>query len=96
MALPIRLRPVPAEIGPDDPFANDLIGRRRLAEFMSELVSHAADSFVLALDSPWGTGKTTFLKMWLEHLKKNDSPVVYFNAWKMISLRIRSLAYWAR
>jgi hypothetical protein len=82
MALPIRLRPVPAEIGPDDPFANDLIGRRRLAEFMSELVSHAADSFVLALDSPWGTGKTTFLKMWLEHLKKNDSPVVYFNAWE--------------
>lgn len=82
MDLPIRLRPTPTDIGADDPFANDLIGRRKLADFMSELVSHADDSFVLALDSPWGTGKTTFLKMWLEELKKNGSPVVYFNAWE--------------
>ncbi len=82
MEPPIHLRPTPAEIGADDPFANDLIGRRKLADFMSELVSHAADSFVLALDSPWGTGKTTFLKMWLEDLKKNGSPAVYFNAWE--------------
>src|SRR5439155_17837951 len=77
-----RLRAIPPEIGGEDPFAEDVIGRRTLSDFMSELVGNADDSFVLALDSPWGTGKTTFLKMWLEHLKKNDSPVVYFNAWE--------------
>lgn len=78
----IHLRATEAEITTGDPFANDLIGRRKLADFMSNLVSHAADSFVLALDSPWGTGKTTFLKMWVEQLKNGGSPVVYFNAWE--------------
>ena len=82
METRFRLRPLSPEIGAEDPFANDLIGRRKLADFMSELVGNAADSFVLALDSPWGTGKTTFLQMWLEELKKRGSPVVYFNAWE--------------
>jgi hypothetical protein len=77
-----RLRSTAPEISADDPFKNDLIGRRKLAEFMAQLVGNAEDSFVLALDAPWGTGKTTFLHMWLEEIKKDGSPAVYFNAWE--------------
>ena len=49
---------------------------------MALLVGNTEDSFVLALDAPWGTGKTTFLQMWLEEIKKQGSPAVYFNAWE--------------
>ncbi len=40
---------------------------------------------VIGIDSPWGTGKTTFLKLWKQYLKqeKNDIYAVsYFNAWE--------------
>jgi hypothetical protein len=80
--LTFRFRAAAPDISADDSFANDLIGRKKLSEFMSQLVGNTDDSFVLALDSPWGTGKTTFLRMWLEQAKKTGSPVVYFNAWE--------------
>ena len=31
---------------------------------------------------PWGHGKTTFLKIWTAHLRKQHFPVVEFNAWE--------------
>ena len=37
---------------------------------------------VVAVDAPWGTGKTTFIKMWTQHLKNEEYPVVMFNAWE--------------
>jgi hypothetical protein len=32
------------------------------------------------LDAPWGTGKTTFVKMWLGELAKAGIPTIYFDA----------------
>ncbi len=39
------------------------------------------ESFVLSLNAKYGSGKTTFLKMWREKLKKTHE-VMYINAWK--------------
>ena len=36
----------------------------------------------MAIDAAWGTGKTTFIKMWMKQLRKQSFPVVEFNAWK--------------
>ena len=36
----------------------------------------------MALDAPWGYGKTTFLTMWEHWLRQHDFPVVAFNAWE--------------
>ena len=43
-----------------------------------------SESMVIAIDSSWGTGKTTFLDMWKEKLEKNeeDFAVIKYNAWK--------------
>jgi predicted KAP-like P-loop ATPase len=38
---------------------------------------------VLAIDSPWGTGKSTFIEKWSNMLKKEneDFEVIIYNAW---------------
>ena len=34
------------------------------------------------MDAAWGAGKTTFLRMWSQHLRDEGFPVVQFNAWE--------------
>ena len=36
----------------------------------------------MALDSEWGGGKTTFLRMWAKYLRTEGYPVAEFNAWE--------------
>ena len=36
----------------------------------------------MAIDAPWGAGKTTFLKMWSQQLRNKGFPVADFNAWE--------------
>lgn len=70
------------EIIKDDPFRNDALNRRDSGEALTEFVLSANDSVVVCVDAPWGQGKTTFLRMWEQHLKNNDIPTIYFNAWE--------------
>ena len=78
----IRVRPEEIEIPPDDPFRNDLLNRREPAEILTQLVDGIDGPCVLAVDAAWGAGKTTFLKMWAQHLRNERFPVVEFNAWE--------------
>lgn len=70
------------EIIKDDPFRYDALGRKESGEALTEFVLSANDSVVVCVDAPWGQGKTTFLRMWEQHLKNNDIPTIYFNAWE--------------
>jgi hypothetical protein len=67
---------------PDNPFSQCKLGRQKFGEMLTALVSNYADGFVLAVNNPWGAGKTTFMTMWQHHLKKNGFPTIYFNAWE--------------
>ena len=52
---------------------------------LTRIVSRIEGPCVLALDAPWGYGKTTFLKMWEAWLRREPQgfPVVAcFNAWE--------------
>lgn len=66
----------------DDPFQKCKLNRRESAEVLTQLITNYREGFVLALNSEWGTGKTTFLKMWQEYLEIRDFETVHFNAWK--------------
>lgn len=46
-------------------FSEDLLGRRNAAETLLKVVSNDSGPLVIALDSPWGTGKTSFIQMFL-------------------------------
>ncbi|WP_277016907.1 KAP family P-loop NTPase fold protein [Flavobacterium lindanitolerans] len=70
------------EIQQEAPFANCKLERQQYAEVLTEIVELYSDGFVLAINNEWGTGKTTFVKMWQQHLKNNDFKTVYFNAWE--------------
>ncbi|MCG7868230.1 MAG: KAP family NTPase [Candidatus Thiodiazotropha taylori] len=61
---------------------NDVFQRREYAENLTNLISNVDDELVLALDAPWGEGKTTFVKMWRGMLKDKDIHSIYFDAFK--------------
>lgn len=74
------------DIPKDDPFKNDEFGRKVIAENFMKIFDADKDGIVLAIDSDWGTGKTTFIKMWESLINndihhKNNYETVYFNAW---------------
>ena len=78
----IRVRPVEIEIPKADPFKNDLLNRKEPAENLTRLIDGIEGPCVLAIDAAWGAGKTTFLKMWAQHLRNEQFTVVEFNAWE--------------
>ena len=78
----IRVQPLEIEIPEDDPFKNDLLGRKEPAEVLTHLVGSIEGPCALAVDAPWGAGKTTFIKLWSQYLRNEGFPVVEFNAWE--------------
>ena len=64
------------------PFANCKLGRKPYADVLTSIVSTYKDGFVLAVNGKWGSGKTTFMKMWEQDLKNSDYKTIYLNAWK--------------
>jgi len=70
------------EVPEGDPFAHDRLSRKGEAEQLTTLLEHSPTPFVLGLDATWGTGKTTFVKMWRQHLENEGYRTIYFNAWE--------------
>jgi len=66
----------------DKPFRNDVLEREENVNILMQLISTLTGPFVMAIDSEWGTGKTTFLRMWMQQLKNEKCPFLYFNAWE--------------
>lgn len=76
------LKPQEIEVIEGSPFHNDKLDRKESAEVLTEFVLSSNDPMVVCIDAPWGQGKTTFLRMWEQHLKDNSVPTLYFNAWE--------------
>lgn len=70
------------EVPSEEPFRFDALKREPSVEAVSSLISELSGPFVLAIDSPWGTGKTTFVRMLKSVLEKKEHPCLYFNAWE--------------
>ncbi len=70
------------EIVPENPFANCKLGRQKYSSVLTNIINSYPYGFVLALNNKWGTGKTTFVKMWEQDLKNNGFQTLYFNAWE--------------
>ena len=65
------------------PFENCLLNRQQYAEVLTSILSNYKKGFVLAINNEWGTGKTTFVKMWQQYLEQNGyKRTIYFNAWE--------------
>lgn len=78
----MKLKIKPLVIPEDNPFQFDILNRRESAEILSKLISTLEEPSVIAIDSPWGHGKTTFVRMLRQHLANNGFQTIYFNAWE--------------
>ena len=81
----VRVQPPVPEISEKEPFDADCLDRKESVEVLTRIVSRIEGPCVVALDAPWGYGKTTFLKMWEAWLRQEAQgfPVVAcFNAWE--------------
>ena len=65
-----------------NPFSNCQLDREQYANILTSIVQNYENGFVMALNGEWGTGKTTFVKMWERQLKNNGYRTMYFNAWE--------------
>lgn len=66
-----------------DPFANDLMGRKPQADALVKLATSVSGPAVIAVDAPYGVGKSTFLSMFaLSPELKNAADVIVHNAWE--------------
>ena len=78
----IKSRSQEIEIPEGNPFANDKLERAHLCSVLTDVVSFYGQSgCVLALNGEWGSGKTTFVKIWRQVLNNNGFKTLYFNAW---------------
>lgn len=78
----MNFKATPLVVPTDDPFANDALGRKQAVDSVKNLLYAVDGPFVVALNSPWGTGKTTFVRMLRKSLGKEDFRSLYFDAWK--------------
>ena len=75
------------EMPRDNPFQNDLFDRKAIAENFMKIFEADEEGIILSIDSAWGTGKTTFIKMWEIMINnsneyKDKYETFYFNAWE--------------
>ena len=80
----MRIFPRPLQIGDTEGFTpeTDIFGRQELGVGLTNLLASIKDPMVVAIDGQWGSGKTTFLKMWAGHLRQQGFPVIYFDAFE--------------
>lgn len=80
----MKLLVPPIEILEGDGFSRnfDIFNRKPFGEALLNLIQNTEDELVLALDAPWGEGKSTFIKMWQGLLSENNVSYVYFDAFE--------------
>lgn len=70
----------------------DRLNRAPLAEKVADMVLSykGHESFVIGIEGDWGSGKTSFIEMMLEHIKKtsktNAPIVIKFNPWNFTNI----------
>ncbi len=79
-----RFRPIETQVDNSNPFLYDRLNRKGEIENLSCLLLNSEAPLVLAIDAAWGSGKTTFMKMWKAYLSKEypACPSVYFSTWE--------------
>ncbi len=71
------------EIDSDDPFANDWLERKGFAIQLTNIIeNNKRGEVVIGLSGQWGEGKTTFVKMWQQHMEQKEIASIYFDAFE--------------
>lgn len=63
-------------------FDNDKLERKQLSEKLTGYLERLNDGAVLAIDAPWGEGKTWFGKNWSKDLNDKDFKTIYIDSFE--------------
>ncbi|MGW8168938.1 MAG: KAP family P-loop NTPase fold protein [Sulfurovaceae bacterium] len=77
-----QLRCTRTDIDGTPPFNEDLLNRKDLAIKLTGYIDRLNEGAVLAIDAPWGEGKTWFGKNWKQYLESEDRKVIYIDAFE--------------
>jgi len=70
------------DIPKDDPFKYDALNRSKEIKNLTLVIDSIKEPFVLSINGQWGTGKTTFIRMWQQYIESEGFISLYFNAWE--------------
>ena len=81
-------RPPKFEATAVDPFKNDKLGRKDVIINLTTLMEGTDTPLVMTVSAPWGSGKSSFVKMWKAYLESEREgtgrthPCIMFDGWK--------------
>ena len=78
----IALKLKEPEVDSQNPWVDDLLGRRDIATRLTNLVANQVPPLTISLHGQWGTGKTFMLRRWQNDLEEQGYKAIYFNAWE--------------
>lgn len=78
-----RFRSNEIDVPGDTPFANDKLNRQPFVTATVDLIKSIQEPFVISLDAPWGSGKSTTFKLLGAQLASAGVTTVSFNAWEV-------------
>jgi hypothetical protein len=79
---PLYVPPVELVEG-DEAFEGDLFARKQLADRLTACINRFPNGGVIAIDAPWGEGKSWFGLHWCKKLQMEDYPTAYINAFEL-------------
>ncbi len=65
-----------------EPFSNDKFERKLLAERLTQYIDRLNSGCVMAIDAPWGEGKSYFGKNWAAQLEVNGYKTIFLDAFE--------------
>ena len=78
----LKLKHPEPDISPEQPWQDDELDRKRLAERLTKLIRNEQEPFIISIDGQWGSGKTFLLKRWQRDLERDGFRAIYYNAWE--------------
>ena len=79
---PPPLKVVEQEPDPENPWVDDVLECKEVADRLTSIVRGQEQPFVISVDGRWGTGKTFLLKRWRQDLENQGWQAIYYNAWE--------------
>jgi len=81
------------DVPKDNPFKYDRLNRKEEVLNISTLLQNISSPIVFSINAPWGTGKSTFLRMLHMNLINEENNAIYFSAWETDFARDPLLAF---
>ena len=63
-------------------FDDDIFNRKIIADNLTSILEEQKMPISISIDSYWGSGKTTFIKKWMNDLNKHGNKTLYLDAWE--------------